>query len=128
MSDQDSRSIPDSHSLQMRKLKECQGCVAMTFGHVHAATSNGDSDGGTRNSTPTVWKDDWAPDLTDNHRSEQDNIIQHKIPSCRETPRVTLIKHSEAIPREQLRWTYFSFFPPTTRFVSERSRTVSKGL
>jgi hypothetical protein len=35
--------------------------------------------------------------------SKQDNIIQHKILSCKETPRPTLIKHSEAIPRGQLR-------------------------
>ena len=35
--------------------------------------------------------------------SKQDNIIQHKILSCQETPRATLIKHSEAIPRAQLR-------------------------
>ena len=40
--------------------------------------------------------------------SKQDNIIQHKILSCQETPRATLIKHPEAIPRAQLRWTYFS--------------------
>ena len=37
--------------------------------------------------------------------SKQDNIIQRKILSCQEeTPlRATLVKHSEAIPRAQLR-------------------------
>jgi hypothetical protein len=35
--------------------------------------------------------------------SKQDNIIQHKILSCQETPMATLIKHSGAIPRGQLR-------------------------
>jgi hypothetical protein len=35
--------------------------------------------------------------------SKQDNITQHKILSCQETPRAILIKHSEAIPRAQLR-------------------------
>ena len=87
----------------------------MTFLHVHEVTSHGDSDGGSYYCTLSARKDIWAPGLSDNHRleltftkgllpdSKQDNIIQHKIPSCQETPRATLIKHSEAIPRAQLR-------------------------
>ena len=91
-------------------------CCNVTLGHVHTVTSYGDSDGGTPDSTLTVWqKDDWAPDLTDKHwldltftkgllpGSKQENFIQHKIPSCQKTPRAILIKHSEAIPRAQLR-------------------------
>ena len=89
----------------------------MTLGHVHTVTLYGDSDGGIPDSTLTVWqKDDWVPDLTDNHwldpnfmkedllpDGKQDSFIQHKISSCQEIPRAALIKHSEAIPRAQLR-------------------------
>jgi hypothetical protein len=73
----------------MRKLKGCQGYVAMTFLHVHEVTSHGDSDGGSYYCTLSARKDIWAPGLSDNHRleltftkgllpdSKQDNIIQH---------------------------------------------------
>ena len=59
--------------LRMRKIKgyhsyEYPLYDAMTLGHVHTVMSHGDNDGGTRDSTRSVWKkDDWAPDLTDNH-------------------------------------------------------------
>jgi hypothetical protein len=37
----------------------------MTLGHGHSVMSYWDSDGGTRVSTLSVWKDDWVPDLTE---------------------------------------------------------------
>ena len=80
----------------------------VTVVHATVPRQSGEMDGGTRYSTPSVWrKDDWVPYLTDNHLldltftkgllpdSKQDNIIQHKIPSCQDTPRATLIKHSK---------------------------------
>jgi hypothetical protein len=65
----------------------------MTLTHVHTVMSHGDSDGGNYYCTLSVR----APGLADNHRldltftkgllpdSKQDNIIQHKIPSCQDS-------------------------------------------
>ena len=44
-------------NLRMRKAKGVPGTHdmhAMTLGHVHTVMSHGDSDGGTRDSTPSV--------------------------------------------------------------------------
>ena len=89
----------------------------MTLGHVHTVMSHGDpvtvvlvtvlrqSERRTTGLQILLTTTDWLLTFTKGllPDSKQDNIIQHKILSCQETPRATLIKHSEAIPRAQLR-------------------------